>query len=106
MYKLMTLGALLVGLALAPVLSGGIDPEQKTLPKIERPAISASDQLSPTNDAARASARSCQWECHVCEAEQDCANTCTEIGECGSSCGFIMQCKPGQNWNESNCACE
>lgn len=105
MYKVMTLGTLLVALALAPVLSGGVDPERKELPEVELP----SQDLPVVNEARAQSpeqARSCQWACSVCEEDQNCTHSCTEVGECGSSCGFIQQCHPGQVWNEANCSCE
>lgn len=106
MYKVMTFGALLVGLALAPVLSGGLDPERKTLPEVELPASNLDAAPAKVGAKTPDSKRSCQWECSACEAGQDCTHSCMEVGECGSSCGFIMQCVTGQTWNEASCSCE
>lgn len=105
MYKVMTLGTLLVGLALTPFLSGEVESRR---PPVEDPVVNSraeQDGVVSEVEAAGPTKRACEWSCAVCEPDQGCTQTCTEIGECGSTCGFVMECEPGLRWDEIACAC-
>ena len=107
MYKLMTLGALLLGLALAPVLSGnGAQEEQDDLVELSARQIDARvSSEQGVDQPVTQEARTCEWQCEVCEPEQGCSQVCTEIGDCGSACDMVAQCDAEHTWDESTCAC-
>lgn len=104
MYKLMTLAVVLVALALAPVL-GGVSGDD-TL----RQRSDVSGQTSAPIAAERARAQidqtpSCDWACEACEADQGCQQVCTEIGDCGSTCGVMARCDAQHVWSDEACGC-
>jgi hypothetical protein len=104
MYKLMTLAVVLVALALAPVL-GGVSAEGTLREPMD--ASEASEQLSnPIAQRRQADETpACDWACEACEADQGCQQTCTEIGDCGSTCGVMARCDGQHVWNDEACAC-
>jgi hypothetical protein len=102
MYKLMTLTAVLVALALAPVF-GGVSAD-------DRPGGSV-DVREPASErlaAERAQideSLTCDWTCQACEADQGCQQICTELGDCGSTCGVMARCDAQHEWSDEACAC-
>jgi hypothetical protein len=103
MYKLLSLAAVLVALALAPVLTG--------IHQAENPqgSVRVGEQSSERAKAGESSAsveeQSCDWTCQACEPDQGCRQFCTEIGDCGSSCGVTAQCDAQHVWDDEDCAC-
>jgi hypothetical protein len=103
MYKLLSLAAVLVALALAPVLGGMRQAESP------QGSVRVGEQLSKRVDAVVPDAvtdeQACQWACRACEPEQGCRQLCNEIGDCGSSCGVTARCDAQHVWSEDACAC-
>jgi hypothetical protein len=102
MYKLMTLAVVLVALALAPVLggvSGGDRPRE--LVDVREP----SSAPTAAERAQIAETLTCDWACEACEADQGCQQVCTEIGDCGSTCGVMARCDAQHVWSDETCAC-
>ena len=107
MYKLLTLGTLLVGLALAPVLTNSVDEQLQDDNVVLSPRqLDARDARAPEEAAPVDEARACEWECRACEPGQGCAQICAEVGDCGSACGMIAQCDSDHAWDEGACACK
>ncbi|KIG17197.1 hypothetical protein DB30_03510 [Enhygromyxa salina] len=113
MYKLITLSTLLLGLALAPVLGGSVGQDRtgpaqtdSLHPDYHRDRVRIdrenSQGLSSQLDGPIAS---CEWSCEACEPDQGCTQTCTEIGNCGSTCNVISRCEVGFAWDEASCSC-
>lgn len=104
MYKLMTLAVVLVALALAPVL-GGVSGSGTS----REPAdVDAREQASKRVAAERAQiaeTMTCDWACEACEADQGCQQVCTEVGDCGSTCGVMARCDAQHVWSDDACAC-
>lgn len=107
MYKLITLATLLLGLALAPVLSGSVRQDGRgpaqtdSLHRVHDSRVG--DPATSNGSAGEAGA--CEWRCEACEAGQGCSQTCTEIGNCGSTCNVIARCDTGYVWDEDSCSC-
>jgi hypothetical protein len=103
MYKLMTLAAALVVLALAPVLTGvrrDDGPAREMVgPGTHASGVRAAEPSQPDE------ALTCEWTCRACEPEQGCRQICTETGDCGSTCGVTAQCDTQHAWSEDACAC-
>lgn len=115
MYKLITLSTLLLGLALAPVLGGNVEqrhggPAQSDSPYVDGALHDPSGALAGAlagDTAANMSieASACDWRCEPCEPDQGCTQTCTEIGNCGTTCNVIARCDVGYVWDEGSCSC-
>lgn len=115
MYKIMTVAALLVGLALAPVLGSefradAFTPGARGNAQPGSVETGASKRAAAGPSAGKGAAEadevsSCAWSCQACEPEQGCSQICTEIGECGSVCGVMARCDAGLRWDESACTC-
>ena len=103
MYKVMTLGTLLVGLALTPFISGADREARSEVPVVN----SHTEELNVVSEVAAQpeGPRSCEWSCELCEEGESCTQTCTEVGSCGSTCGFVMECADGLRWDETECGC-
>lgn len=110
----MTVAALLVGLALAPVLGSEFRADAFTPGargnahpgSVETGASKRAAGPRTAQGAAEADdVSSCAWSCQACEPEQGCSQICTEVGECGSVCGVMARCDAGLRWDESVCAC-
>lgn len=104
MYKISALLVLLLGLALAPVLSGGIENKREQLQQSvgqtgEASAESTDETLSP------AEVRACEWQCQPCESDEGCSQTCVEVGDCGSICSVVAQCDEKHLWDDASCTC-
>jgi hypothetical protein len=102
MYKLMTLAVVLVALALAPVL-GGVSGSGTT-----GDLVDASEQLTASrtvDPAPNDETLTCDWACQACESDQGCQQICTEIGDCGSTCGVMARCDAQHAWSDEACAC-
>jgi hypothetical protein len=108
MYKLMTLSVVLVALALAPVL-GGVSAEgtlREPMNAIEASELSEQLSAPPASERRQhAETSACDWACEACESDQGCQQTCTEIGDCGSTCGVMARCDAQHVWNDQACAC-
>lgn len=112
MYKIMTVAALLVGLALAPVLGSEFRADAFTRgargnaqPGSVKTDASKRGGLTDPGAGEADEVSSCAWSCQACEPEQGCSQICTEVGECGSVCGVMARCDAGLRWDESVCAC-
>ena len=111
MYKLMTLATVLVALALAPVLSGMGGDARPRDPSgagdMARPIEVAGEapEQDPTSTNAPEDAKTCEWSCRACEPDQGCRQFCTEIGDCGSTCGVTARCDSHHKWSDDACAC-
>jgi hypothetical protein len=110
MYKLMTLATVLVALALAPVLSGMGRDDRPREPSGAGDMDQASGRTneSPTigqNMNAAEQAQTCEWACQACDPDQGCRQLCTEIGDCGNTCGVTARCDAQHTWNDEACAC-
>jgi hypothetical protein len=99
MYKLMTLAVVLVALALAPVL-GGVSGNGTSHGQLD-----PSQQLSAPRTVDPGQALTCDWACQACESDQGCRQICTEIGDCGSTCGVMASCDAQHAWSDEACAC-
>lgn len=111
MYKLMTFATVLVALALAPVLSGMSgdarprDPSEAGEVIEVRRADEVVAQQGVRADVTEEAAKTCEWSCQACEADQGCRQICTEIGDCGNACGVTARCDAQHEWSEEACAC-
>lgn len=103
MYKLMTLGTLLIGLALAPALS---EAERATQPSENAGSAQIQSQAAKVQTTPVVEPVSCEWSCRACEPGEGCLQTCTEIGDCGSTCDTLTRCDAEHVWSENSCACE
>ena len=106
MYKLITLATLLVGLALAPVLGGSVEQEPRGPAQTD--SLRVNHRIldrTPATAASELELGSCEWACEACEPGQACTQTCTEIGNCGSTCDVIARCNRGYVWDEGSCSC-
>jgi hypothetical protein len=104
MYKLMTLAAVLVVLALAPVLTG-MSAAEAPQPMRGMGGQKASEPAGPAELASPDELLACEWSCRACKAEEGCRQLCTETGDCGSTCGVMAQCDAQHAWREDACAC-
>jgi hypothetical protein len=110
MYKLMTFATVLVALALAPVLSGmggdarPRDPSGAGEVEVRRPSEAVSQQGVRAIEPEETN-QTCEWSCRACAADQGCRQICTEIGDCGNSCGVTARCDARHEWSEDACAC-
>ena len=110
MYKLMTLAVVLVALALAPVL-GGVSGNGTPRERVDvgvGVSVGEREQASVQVAAERAQiaeAMSCDWACEACEPDQGCQQVCTEVGDCGSTCGVMARCDAQHVWSNDACAC-
>jgi hypothetical protein len=102
MYKLMTLAAVLVALALAPVL-GGVSDDRA----LRDPVDASRARVHPieAEPAPSGEAPTCDWSCETCEPDQGCQQICSEIGDCGSTCGVIAHCDAQHVWSDEACSC-
>ncbi|PRP90921.1 hypothetical protein ENSA5_59960 [Enhygromyxa salina] len=119
MYKLTTFFVLLFGLALAPVLSGGVEDKRddfkQSVGQPEQDAHSEQDNSPSASNYAKYAdyadhagadkARACEWQCQACASDEGCSQTCVEIGDCGSTCSVVAQCDATHVWDEGSCAC-
>lgn len=101
MYKAMTLATVLIGLALAPVLSD-VRGEADNRPSHSIEVVDAS--VTATDEQA-AEELSCEWSCGACEPGQNCTQMCMEIGDCGDACGVTARCEAGYRWDNQSCSC-
>jgi hypothetical protein len=102
MYKLMTLAVVLVALALAPVL-GGVSPDdtpREPADVSEQASVQVAVERRPSDETV-----TCDWACEACEADQGCQQVCTEIGDCGSTCGVMARCDAQHVWSDQDCGC-
>jgi hypothetical protein len=102
MYKLLSLAAVLVALALAPVLTGMHQAEN---PQGSVHVGEPLERAEKVDAGAKAEQQSCDWNCQACQPEQGCRQFCTEVGDCGSSCGVTAQCDAQHVWSDDACAC-
>jgi hypothetical protein len=101
MYKIMTLSTLLLGLALAPVLSSvGDATDNRPIHSIDTVATTEPMDELPADEPS-----SCEWSCGACEPGQNCTQMCTEVGDCGNSCGVTAHCASGFGWDDASCSC-
>jgi hypothetical protein len=105
MYKLITLSTLLFGLALAPVLGGRVEQPRDGLGQDDSPYVSNLAGYPTTDPTLDAEFGTCEWRCEACEPGLGCIQTCTEVGNCGSTCSVIARCDADYVWNEDSCSC-
>jgi hypothetical protein len=101
MYKLMTLAAVLVALALAPVL-GGVSDDRALRDPID---MSRASVQVATEHATSDETLTCDWSCQACASDQGCQQICSEIGDCGSTCGVMARCDAQHVWSDDACSC-
>jgi hypothetical protein len=113
MYKFLTISTLLLGLALAPVLGGSVGQERT--PSVHPDSLHP-DHFEQLDEQERHNVRdqsvqlvaaiaSCEWRCEACEPDQGCSQTCTEVGNCGSTCDVVARCDVDYAWDEASCSC-
>jgi hypothetical protein len=106
MHKIVGVAALLLGLAIAPVLGGmGMEVKAPQLGPTSVEAPASAPERPDVEPSVVEQASACEWSCRACAADEGCKTLCTEVGDCGSVCGVTARCDDAHHWDEQACAC-